>query len=443
MNLEIKETGSTRRVVLITFESDELARMENQTCKVFSQQASIPGFRKGKAPLSVIRKRYAKELEGELTRKVTSDAYDATMDHEDLNVHSVVKVEPGDIKIDSSTTVEITIDIFPEFDLPNYEEFELTVNSTEVTDDDITKEIDSLRDQRASYEEVSREIVHGDFVKCSYEGFLDEKPVAEILPDKPIYGKQSNTWEEAGQSKGLGVDDIAQGLVGMKANETKELISLFEEDFEIKPLAGKSVRYSLTAHEVREKKSPELDETFLKTLKVDSIEELKDKIDQDLKSRKERENSNEKRRQVTQKILECPDFPLPQQAVEDESKITFQNHAQRAIQKGAKQKEIEDNREEMWTQAQKQGQARVKLTITLSKIAELEKIEVSNEDLAQAATQEAMMQRIDPSVYIKDLTKDRGKLNRLKQDVLYDKTLEFITSKAKVSVCEIKRDDQQ
>ena len=221
------------------------------------------------------------------------------------------------------------------------------------------------------------------------------------------------------------------------------MISLFEEDFEIKPLAGKSVRYSLAAHEVREKKSPELDETFLKTLKVDSIEELKDKIDQDLKSRKERENSNEKRRQVTQKILECPDFPLPQQAVEDESKITFQNHAQRAIQKGAKQKEIEDNREEMWTQAQKQGQARVKLTITLSKIAELEKIEVSNEDLAQAATQEAMMQRIDPSVYIKDLTKDRGKLNRLKQDVLYDKTLEFITSKAKVSVCEIKRDDQQ
>ena len=92
MNLEIKETGSTRRVVLITFESDELARMENQTCKVFSQQASIPGFRKGKAPLSVIRKRYAKELDGELTRKVTSDAYDATMDHEDLNVHSVVKL---------------------------------------------------------------------------------------------------------------------------------------------------------------------------------------------------------------------------------------------------------------------------------------------------------------------------------------------------------------
>ena len=77
-----------------------------------------------------------------------------------------------------------------------------------------------------------------------------------------------------------------------------------------------------------------------------------------------------------------PDFPLPQQAVEDESKAIFQSNAQRAIQQGAKQEDIENKRDELWKEAQVQAQARVKITITLNRIAEIEKVEVSNEDLA-------------------------------------------------------------
>ena len=176
------------------------------------------------------------------------------------------------------------------------------------------------------------------------KGKMDEKPVTEVLPDKPIFGKQANTWEEAGQAKGLGVEAIAQGLVGMNKNETKEVEASFDKDFEVEPLAGKTVIYNLEVHEVREKKAPELDEEFLKTLKLETVEELKDKIDQDLKNRKERENQNGKRHQVTQKILDLPDFPLPQQAVEEESKIIFRSNAQRAVQQGAKEEDIEAKR---------------------------------------------------------------------------------------------------
>ena len=83
------------------------------------------------------------------------------------------------------------------------------------------------------------------------------------------------------------------------------------------------------------------------------------------------------------------------------------------------------------------------MTITLSKIAEIEKVEVTNEDLAQAATQEAMMLRKDPAAHVKELSQDRQKLNRLRQDILYDKTLEFIASNAKESVCEKEEDPQK
>ena len=443
MNLEIKDAGTARKIALVTFDSDELTQKENHACQELAKLANIPGFRKGKAPIPVIRKKFAKELSNELNRKVSTDAYEAVLDSKDLKVYSILKVDPGEIDVQTSTTVEITVDVEPEFDLPDYKNYELTVNPTEVSDEEIEKEIESLRDQRATYDEVERTITEGDYVKCSYEGKLDEKPVADILPDKPMFGKQANTWEEAGQAKGLGIDAIATGLVGMNKGESKEVEATFEEDYEVEPLAGKTVIYSLEVHEVREKKAPELNEEFLKSMKVETVEELKDKIDQDLKNRKERENINGKRHQVTQKILDLPDFPLPQQAVEEESKTIFQGNAQRAIQQGAKEEEIEAKRDELWKQAQTQGQARVKLTITLSKIAEIEKVEVTNEDLAQAATQEAMMLRKDPAAHVKELSQDRQKLNRLRQDILYDKTLEFIASNAKESICEKEEDPQK
>ena len=272
----------------------------------------------------------------------------------------------------------------------------------------------------------------GDYVKCSYEGMLDGSPVADILPDKPMYGKQNNTWEEAGQVKGLGVDAIAQGVIGMKKDDKKEVEADFDKDFEIVPLQDKKVIYSVEVHEVREKKAPDAEDAkFLESLKAESLDDLKKKIRDDLVSRKERGNIDGKRSQVTQKILEMPDFPLPQQAVEDEAKQIFQSNVQRAIQGGAKQEDMETKRDDLWKEAQTQAQARLKITMTLSRIAEVEKVEVTNEDLAQAATREAMMMRTDPQSYVKELSQDKARINRLRMDVLHDKTLEVVASKAK------------
>ncbi len=444
MNVEIKEAGDARKIVNVSFDTDEMSEKGKQVCKELSRIANIPGFRKGKAPEQIIRKKFASEITQELSRKVSTAAYEAVLDNKDIKVYSILKVEPGEVSTDAPATIEVTVDIESDFELPKYEEFELTISPTDVKDEDVEKEIDSLRDQRASFEEVDRKVAKGDYVKCSYEGILDDSPVADLLPDKPMYGKQSNTWEEAGQAKGLGIDAIAQAVIGMKKDDKKDVEADFPKDFEVAPLAGKKVMYSLEIHEVREKKAPDTeDENFLKSLKAENVDDLKNKVKDDLLSRKERENIDGKRSQVTQKILEMPDFPLPQQAVEDESKAIFQSNAQRAMQQGAKQEDIEEKRDELWKEAQVQAQARVKITITLGRIAELEKVEVSNEDLAQAASREAMMMRTDPQAYVQELAKDQARINRLRQDVLHDKTLELVASKAKekVEVIEDKQTD--
>jgi len=438
VNVEIKEAGDARKIVNVSFDPDEVSAKDKEICREFGRIANIPGFRKGKAPEQVIRKKYSKEMLEELTRKVSTAAYEEVLKNKDIKVYSVLKVDAGELKSGKPANVEVTVDIESDFELPKYEDFELTVHNQEVKDEDVEKELQSIRDQRASFDEVDRPAESGDYVKCSYEGTIDGSPVSDILPDKPMYGKQTNTWEEAGQAKGLGVDAIAQAVIGMKKEDKKEVDADFDKDFEVTPLQGKKVVYSLEVHEVREKKAPDAeDEKFLKSLKVENLEELKKKIRDDLVSRKERENIDGKRSQVTQKILEMPDFPLPQQAVEDESKNIFQSNVQRAIQSGAKQEDMEQKRDDLWKEAQKQAQARVKITITLSRIAELEKVEVTNEDLAQAATREAMMMRTDPQSYVKELSQDQARINRLRLDVLHDKTLEIVANKGKEKICDI------
>ena len=337
MNLELKVACTARKNAIVSFDAEEIKTKENEACKEIGKIANIPGFRKGKAPANVIRKRYSRELKDELTRKVSTDAYESILDNKDIKVYSILKVDAGELSTENGASVEVTVDLEPEFEIPDYENFEVTVHPTDVSDEDIEKEINTLRDQRASFDEVDREAKAGDYIKCSYEGELDGKPVSEILPDKPMYGKQTNTWEEAGQAKGLGVDAIAQGVVGMKSGDKKDVEASFGDDFEIAPLAGKKIAYKLEVHEVREKKPPELNEDFFKSMKVENLEELKDRVLTDLESRKKRDNQNAKRSQVTQKILETPDFPLPQQAVDDESNSIFQSRAQRAIQQGTKQ----------------------------------------------------------------------------------------------------------
>jgi len=438
VNVDIKDAGVARKIATVSFDSDEVSKHESKVCQELGKLVNIPGFRKGKAPANVIRKKYAKELKDELNRKVSTAAYEAVLENKDIKVYSVLKVDAGELEPSQSASVEVTVDIEPEFDLPKYKEYELTVEPTDVKEEDVTKELDAIREQRASFDVVERASQKGDYVKCSYEGTLDGKPVAEILLDKPMYGKRANTWEEAGNQTGMGVDAIAEGVLGMAAGDKKEVSADFAKDFEVEALAGKSVTYQLEVHEVREKKAPALeDEEFLKSLKIESVDELKEKVTEQIKYRKEQENVNLKRKQITQNILDTDDFPLPQQAVEEESKAIFQNRIQQATQQGAKPEEVEKNRDEWWKESQTQGQARVKLTLVLSKIAEEEKITVEKEDLAQAATREAMMRREDPTKFIKELTQDRARLNRLREDIVYDKTLVKIAELSKEQICDI------
>ena len=152
----------------------------------------------------------------------------------------------------------------------------MTSAPTEASDEEVAKMLDQILSQRAGHNVAEKAAEKGDYVQCAYEGKIDTEIVADLVPEAPMYGTQANTWEEAGSEDAPGVRAIVDGLVGMKAGETKEVTMEFPQDFKPEVLAGKTVVYSVEAKEVREKVMPKMDDA--ESMQVKDENELRAKI---------------------------------------------------------------------------------------------------------------------------------------------------------------------
>ncbi|MGK0464237.1 MAG: trigger factor, partial [Lentimonas sp.] len=275
---EVHEINETRKEVSVDVAAAEIANIHKQLVNEFQREAKIPGFRSGKAPENVILTRFAKELKSELAKRVINMAYQEGVGKLDFEVFSVVESNEVEVAPDKNVSVSFTVDVLQEFELPDYEGLKLTVKPTEPTAEEIDTVVKQMLSQRAEFNTVEKTVEKGDYVKCSYEGKIGEELIAEIVPDKPMWGTQKNTWEEAGTDQPYGVPVIIEGLVGMKAGDKKEVPMDFPEDFEFEALAGKKGIYSVEVEEVREKILPEMDEAFFKSMQLKDEAELRTRI---------------------------------------------------------------------------------------------------------------------------------------------------------------------
>lgn len=432
VNITVEEINDTRKSVTVNVPVDVIDQEEKSLVGDFVKQARIPGFRVGKAPLKIIKQRFKKQIGEELNRKLTQKAYQKAIDESKLKVFSIIDVDGGDFSTGEASELKFTVDVNPDFELPEYDGIEVTVECTEPTANDIDKAKLHVIEQRAEYKEVDSAAEKGDYVKLSYEGKIDDAPVAELVPDNPMYGKQATTWEEAGAEEGLGVTAVVQGVVGMKKGEQADFEQTFADDFEVEPLQGKTVIYHTEILEVRKKILPAIDDGFLESMHVKTEAEWIARITEDLKQQNEQEMKQEKQRQISDKLCAQVDFPIPESALEAERDHILRDYLQAAIAQGATQEQLEGDKEQLHESASEAAQSRVKLQIILEKISEKEGIEVKNEDMSPAIMHEAIMNRIKPEQVVKELQKDREKLHKLQRQVLLNKTLAFLTDKAKV-----------
>lgn len=434
MNIQLNSVSDTRKSLVVTLDKSEVDAEHQAVVAEFTQQARIPGFRPGKAPAAMVAKRFGKEIVEEFKQKVVSKAYRGAMEQQKLDVLNIVNVEPGQVEPGLSAAVTITVDVRPDFKLPEYTGLPTEVASTDSTDAEVDQVIEGLRGERAEFKVAERPAAKGDYVKLSYEGRVDGKPIADLAPDKQIYAAVPQTWEEVeGANEGV-IPGLGKQLAGLKAGDRKDAAVTFPADFAAVPaLAGKAATYAVQVLEVRARELPALDEAFFKANQADSLDALKTSVRNNLKLQKEYQNRSEQRRQVTEALSAKVEFTVPESLVEHETQGVLRQFIEENMRRGVPQEQFEKDKKELFENARKAATKRVKVQLMLAKIAEAEKIEVSEKDIDAFIYREAMRTQQKPDKLVKALTTDREQLRAVQQSIIFDKAVDFLVSKAKVS----------
>ena len=435
MNVQLSTVSDSRKNLVVTLDKDEVDTEHRAVVGEYVRQARLPGFRPGKAPEALVIKRFAKEIAEEFKQKVVTKAYRSGLDKEKLDVLSVVSVEEGTIEPGLSAAVTVVVDVRPDFSLPDYVGLPTQIAPVDPTDAEIASVIQALRSEGADFKPAERAAQKGDYVKLAYEGSVDGRKIAEIAGDKQLYAKVPQTWEEVeGSNEGI-IPGLGMHLAGVSKGDKRSVRIVFPADFQPVPaLAGKTAEYALEIQEVRERILPELDEKFFKAHQADSLEALKGQIRANLKLQKEQRNRAAQRNQVTQALADRVSFEAPASLVEAETQGVLRQFIEENMRRGIPAEQFEKGKKELFEGARKAALGRIKVQLILAKVAEAEKLTVSERDIDMYIRREAVRSNQRPDKVAKDLAKSRDALRSVQQSIILDKAVDFLVSKATFTV---------
>src|SRR5499427_1591632 len=260
MKVEVQKQPRSGSRLQIELPADEVTREWDAIANSFARFAKIPGYRPGRAPRAVIDKRFRKEIQDELTKKLVSKGYHEAVEQEQLRVASLTNIEDIQFGEDRSMRFRATVVTAPEFELPDYKNIPVQLPDTKVSEAEVEAALERLRDQSADFVDVpSRGLQMGDFAVIDFEGSLDTKPISEIAPQasKNLQGGKK-FWLHLATDNFL--PKFCEQLVEQKAGETRLVIVEFPADFPVKELAGKKADYAVTLREIKERVPPPLDD---------------------------------------------------------------------------------------------------------------------------------------------------------------------------------------
>jgi trigger factor len=428
MKVQVEEKPESISTLKIELPPDEVSKEWDTIANSFARFAKIPGYRPGKAPRAVIDKRFRKEIQDEVTKKLVSKSYREAIEQKKLRVASLTTLEDVHFGEDKSMRFQATVVTAPEFKLPNYKNIPVELPDTKVTEAEIEATLERLRDQTADFVDVpERAAQMEDFVVIDFEGTVDGKLIGEVAPQasKNLHGGKK-FWLHLAADNFL--PKFCEQIVGQKRDETRTLVVDLPADFLVKELAGKQASYTVTLHEIKEKVLPAVDDAFAnKLLPGKSLAELRHTIEHDL----EHEIERTKEAQIVKYLHEKIQFDLPRSLLRNETKRALAELVQRNRARGIPDEMLKDKEKELIETAASVAHHRLKTNFILERIAEQEKIEVRREDVDLRIRQEAQHYNISSDKMRKELEEHDG-LNALAEQILLGKTLDFL--KANVSV---------
>ncbi|MDD6920109.1 MAG: trigger factor [Eubacteriales bacterium] len=419
-----KENGEAKFTVEFTVEEFNAAKVK--AYQDTKDQFVVDGFRKGKAPRSIIEKKYGENVfTEEAINEMVNTNYGPALDELELEVIDQPRIEFGKIEKDQPFDITVTVAIYPEVKVENYKGIELEKVDGEVTEEDIETELTHRQKSNARMIVVDREVKDGDHVVLDYSGFVGE--------DQFEGGTAENQSLHIGS--GTFIPGFEEQLVGAKKEEEVEVKVTFPEQYHSADLAGKDAIFKCVVHEVKEEELPELDDEFAKDVsEFDTLDELKEDIKKNLQERKTAWAENQMKGKALEAVIKANEISPPSSMIFGEVDQMIQEFNGQLSQQGLSLdtylqyigKDAKDFREEL----KEEAKGRVESRMVMRAIAELENIEATDEDVDGELEMMAMQYGMEKEKVREAIGETT--IGYIKKDIAMRKAVDFIYDNAKI-----------
>jgi trigger factor len=429
VNVTVETLAPCKKQLRVEIDAAEVDSTFESITKGFQKEARLPGFRPGKAPRDMVVRKYEKDIHDEVKKKLISDSYRKALDEQKLDVIGYPDVEELQFGRGQALQFLATVETSPDFELPEYKGLPARIEARSTTDADVDKAIEMLRQQRVEFKTVGREATSTDMVVVNYTGTSDGKPLTEIAPTAKGLTEQQAFWVD--MEPGKFIPGFSEQLVGAKAGERRTVNVEFPSDFVTPQLAGLKGVYEVEVLEVKERVLPAVDDEFAQSFGADNLASLKEGVRRDLENELKYSQNKAVRNQLIRALLDRVQFDLPESSVAQETRNVVYDIVNENQKRGISREVIEQQKNEIYNAAAQGARERVKVSFLLRKIAEKEKIGVSQEEVARRVQTMASMYQIPADKFVKDLQKRNG-IIEIYDQLAREKTVEFLQANATI-----------
>ena len=426
MSYRVEDLG--KNMVKLTIEADA-AEFEEALQKAYLKnrnRISVQGFRKGKAPRSIIEKLYGAGIFYEdAANLIIPDAYEKAAQESGLEIVSRPEIDVEQIEKGKPFIFTAEVAVKPEVTLGQYKEIEVEAKPVEVTAEELDAELGRVREQNSRMITVDdRAVEDGDLTTIDYEGFVDGVPFEGGKGENQALAIGSHSF----------IDTFEEQLIGKKIGEEAEIHVTFPGDYHAKELAGKPAVFKVTVKEIKVKELPNLDDEFAQDVsEFNTLEEYKADLEKTIRERKEKDAKRAKEDAVVEKIIENAQMEIPQAMIDSQARQMADEFAQRLQMQGMQMDQYFQytglDADKFVETTKPQALKRIQTRLVLEAVVKAENIQVSDEELEKEFEEMAKAYQMETDK-LKELIGEKEK-EQMKMDLAVSKAVDLVAAAAK------------
>ncbi len=420
------ETNTCARELTIEIPVEDVERETARVTREFARVARLPGFRPGKAPAQLVRRRFWDDIKSEVVHTLVPASLENAFRERKLAPVGQPSIAELTFEPEQPLRFKAIFEVMPEIELGDYKGLEVEAAKVELTEEDLEGELAGLREQAATYVPVEdRPAEEGDTVVASMVGVVTEPKERR----DPIQLEEVRI--QLGSESTL--PGFKEALRGARAGDERQFSVTYPDDYPQGDLGGCTVAFTARVKGVQRKQLPALDDEFAQQVSdVKTLEELKAKLRAHLEEMRARREKELTRQHLLDALLARHDFPVPEALVEQQMNVRLQRQVRALMAQGIDPKRVDVDWRRAWRAGREAAVRETRLGLLLDRIAAAESLEASEDELSQEIERMAQQRQQTPEAVRARLTKE-GNLDSIKDAIRSEKVIDFLLAQARLS----------